>query len=128
MGQENEIKDAQSFLDDLILHEEELKKENNILNISSYSFEIAKRIAKSYLAYEKINEHNQIMKVYKNHQISIIEDNKAIKLNEINEDFKILIEWINMVIIPNKIGLKSFSNEIVNEEQKVENNNKKNKL
>ena len=51
MGQENEneIQDPQLFLEEITLFEEQLKKK---FSSDGYSFEIAKRIAKSYLAYE----------------------------------------------------------------------------
>ena len=120
MGQENEIKDSQTFLNDLASHEEKLKKENIF---SDDSFEKAKKIALSYLSYEQVIKNNAEEEKEKkpaNKNLKIIEDNKENKLGEINKEFEILKEWIKLVITPYKSDQKS--NEIVDKEQKVGNN------
>ena len=115
MGQENEIKDSQTFLNDLASHEEKLKKEN----ISSYSFEKAKRIAESYLAYERVLHKKGIK--FEDYQISINEYSETNKSDKIKKEFELLKEWTKIVITPYKSNQKS--NEIVDKDQKVGNNN-----
>ena len=123
MGQENEIKSSQTFLNELASHEEKLKKENIF---SDDSFEKAKKIALSYLSYEQVIKNNaeeekeEKEKKPANKNLKIIEDNKENKLGEINKEFEILKEWIKLVITPYKSDQKS--NEIVDKEQKVGNN------
>ena len=114
MGQENEIKDSQTFLNDLASHEEKLKKEN----ISSDdSFEKAKKIALSYLSYEQVINNNaeeekeEKEKKPANKNLKIIEDNKENKLGEINKEFEILKEWIKLVITPYKSDQKVGNNK-----------------
>ena len=124
MGQENEneIKDPQLFLKEITLYEEQLKKEN--ISSDDYSFKIAKRIAQSYLAYESMVVNTKEGEKSKKNKISIIGNIEAKKLDEINNEFKILKKWIKMVNTPYKSKLKRLINKIVDEDKKDKNNNK----
>ena len=83
MGQENEnvIKNLELFLKEITLYEEQLKKKN--IFSENYSFEIAKRIAKSYLAYKITIDNFKEGGKYKKNQISI-GNIETKKLDEIN--------------------------------------------
>ena len=120
MGQQNEIEEPEFILDQLNSYEEQIKKDDIF---SEDSFQIAKNIAKEYIAYKDILDKNQKKKQYKNDQIDISEDYDRNKLEEIKNKFDRINKWIKMAKTPYRNNFQHFLNKITGEDKKVKNNN-----